>query len=205
MTDNAPLLFWPRALGPYEQNMLCVLNHLQSLHSQADQLNLIEQQLLELPSYPNAVEAKIRYRASLLVLIDLLRQQWKPEIYQGRLYLRPPDFSTKPKTTVDIQHRKEDMRKLLSWERDAQLRKPSVLRFIRMMEKERIYEDRTISIRCLLADGPALSKNLSLIVNTSDSNEKEAGILSVIQPYLQLVENEMRCSKLKLKCIELHN
>src|SRR5262249_3910206 len=137
MTDNPPRLFWPSTIGPYTSQIHGLLAALSQTIDYHKQIELVEQQILHLPSYPNAREEQLRYRAYLLVLVDLLNQQWRPDIRQGQLYLLPPDWSGKAKGDEEIQARKEVLRQSLQWERDAQFQRAAVQEFILMMERER--------------------------------------------------------------------
>ncbi len=203
MIDNTPYLFWPQEIGPYEADLRILLAKLDGTETPSDSISLIEEQIRSLPAYPNSVGARLRYRSYLLVLLDLLRQQWQPEYRQGNLYLRPPTWTQRVKGNQAVQNHKEAIRQSLSWERKAQFQRNSVCEFIRYMEKPRSFNGEMVSIRSLFANGKALAQDLQAIVELNDKEEQKSCIGSIIQPYLQLIAENNRCIHTGLRLLDI--
>jgi len=182
--DSTRYLFWPQPIGPYEYDLQKIIKEL--VANSGDYADWLEEQLPPQQTYPNSEEYTLRFTAFLYVLLDLLRQEWHPEMDQGRLYLVPPKWTEKVRGEDNIAQHKEATRKSLSWERNRQFETASIRSFIRKMEAEKSYGGQPVSIRSLIADGGALSQKLTAILNMSESKQATE-ITKVIQPYLQLV------------------
>lgn len=196
MSDTTPYLFWPQSLGPYESDLNQLLATLEN--EEIPFLERVTVSLKELSYFPNAEEERLRYEAYLRVLGDLLRQEWQPEIWQGRLHLYPPIWTEVVSGEEAVQQHKEAIRKSLSWERKVQFQKQSVREFINYMERERAFAGRSVSIRSLIADGAALAQQLQAISTLNEEVQKDQ-IVSAIEPYLQLVTDEVRCAHTGLR------
>jgi len=194
MSSNSPRLFWPSAIGPYTIQLQQLTAVLATSVDYNEQLEIVKEQIVNLSAYPNVEEAKLRYKAYLLILIDLLNQQWRPIIRQGQLYLTAPDWGGEAGSNEEIQIRKEELRKSLKWERDAQFQRQAVRDFVISMEKEHLFNKMPVSILSLFADGNALAQQLRQIVSLHNPAQQQSRILEVIQPYLQLVTLGTRCS-----------
>lgn len=193
MVDNSPHLFWPQNLGPYDANLRSLFVAFQQITDRELQLDLLGSALESLPFYPNAYEGQLRYRAFLCVLVDLLRQEWRPEFRQGQLYLLPPDLASKTQSETEAQERKNTLRRSLMWERKAQFERASVRDFIRNMEQERPFGGHVVSIRSLIADGQVIAQKLYGILEIEDKRKQQEQITTIIQPYLQLITTGARC------------
>lgn len=190
MSDKTPYLFWPQAIGPYESDLNQLLTALEN--DTAHFLIAVEVCLKELSPYPNAETARLKYNAYLHVLRDLLRQEWLPEVQQGRLYLYPPAWINATNDEQTVHRQKEAIRHSLGWERQAQFQKPSVREFIEYMERERAFAGQSVSIHSLMADGERLACQLQVIASLNEEEQPEQ-IKKVIKPYLQLVTEGARC------------
>ena len=111
----------------------------------------------------------IKYKTSLLVLIDLLSQGWELEIKDKKIYLKMSS-----QNSVD----KNYIRYRLGSEKKAQLNEVSVAKFIASMEKEKDFNGEKISILNLVGD-----KNV-LISRIKRRDNK------IVEPYVQLVTRE---------------
>lgn len=111
----------------------------------------------------------VKYKTSLLVLIDLLSQGWELEIKDKNIYLKMTS-----RNSVD----KNYIRYRLGSEKKAQLNEESVIKFVSSMEKSREYQGRTISVKNLIGD-----KDI-LISRIKSQNCK------IVDPYVQLVTKE---------------
>lgn len=105
--------------------------------------------------------------------LDLVAQGWTVKV--DRL---GPLFSP-PHTLADRVAEKERIRTQEHLRRDEQLRKPSVLRFVRRMERPRPHRGELVSIFDLMRDGRELVDALS----------RDASGRSAIQPYVQVVDD----------------
>jgi len=108
---------------------------------------------------------QLKYLATLNVLIDLAQQGWIFDIKDGTLFLRLESMS---------QDSKEYIRYRLSAERNAQFKIPSVRNFVKGLEKERLYNGRSVSIKNLIGDAELIRKAI-----------KQGRIIT--KPYIQLV------------------
>ncbi|MCC6497877.1 MAG: DUF4338 domain-containing protein [Propionibacteriaceae bacterium] len=105
--------------------------------------------------------------------IDLVAQGWTVKV--DRL---GPLFSL-PAIQVDRDAEKERIRTQEHLRRDEQLRKPSVRRFVKGMERPRPHQGQLVSIFDLMRDGRELAEALK-----GDQSERTA-----IQPYVQIVDD----------------
>ena len=83
----------------------------------------------------------LKYLATINVLKDLVQQGWIFDIKDGKLYLRLDSM---------IQDSKEYIRYRLSAERNAQFKVPSIKGFIKSLEKERLYNGKSVSVKNLI-------------------------------------------------------
>lgn len=193
MEDTSSCLFWPRDIGPYLVELSHLYCKLKNAVSAAEAPTTVRYHLLGLPTYANAAVPRLRYRAYLLVLIDLLRQDWQYMCHQGRIYLLPPSWIESVRGSEAVQTQKAAIRASLSYERQAQLKKPSVQAFIRKMERTHIFKGQSVSIFSLFANGEELANNLTAVLNISQEKLRSEAICGVIQPYLQQVIPDVRC------------
>lgn len=111
---------------------------------------------------------ELKYVASLSVLLDLVQQGWVMDIRDEALYLL---FSAENSNNKDyIKYR-------LSFERNAQFEEKSVVQFVEKMEKKRIFNGKTVSIK-------------SLIGNSTDLIRKIKNGEIIVKPYIQQVTND---------------
>jgi len=109
----------------------------------------------------------LKYLATLNVLKDLVQQGWIFDINNGTLYLRLESMG---------QDSKEYIRYRLSAERNAQFKVPSVKDFIKNLEKERIYNGKSVSVKDLIG-------RADLIREAINNGE------TITKPYIQLVSD----------------
>lgn len=120
---------------------------------------------------------KPRLAAAAHTLIDLVDQGWAVQVDKLGPLLTPPDSHHDRETEKARIRRQEHLR------RDAQLRQPSVRRFVSNMERAHQHGDRLVSIFNLMRDGRELADALEGA--TADSH--------VIQPYVQIVDSTVTC------------
>lgn len=121
--------------------------------------------------------------AAGLVLSDLATQGWIIRVRGNRVHIMPPAAIT------DRAAEKARIRRQELVKRNAQLRKPSVQRFLDSMERQRVHNGRHVSIYSLMRDGRELAQGLRDV--RSHLNNGWADALSkLVDPYLQFVTSE---------------
>lgn len=134
----------------------------------------------------NQVESQ-RYLTAVLLLSDLLNLSWELDYSSTGIELIAPP----PQRRVeDIQEEKKRLRNELAPSVRRQLEQPATADFIRRMEQPHS-QAKHKSIRMLIAEGSELAQRLQSVSTLADS-EKLNALGQVIQPYLQLVEPEVR-------------
>lgn len=118
-----------------------------------------------------------RLAAAAHTVIDLVDQGWSILVDHRRPLLSPPQSHTDRETEKARIRRQEHLR------RNAQLRQPSVRRFIEGMERMHQHADRLVSIFNLMRDGRELANALQ--------SSKDPG--AVIRPYVQIVDTSSNC------------
>lgn len=121
--------------------------------------------------------------AAGLVITDLATQGWTVRVRGDRVEVKPPDPVTDP-LAEKARIRRQELVK-----RNAQLRQPSVQRFLESMERQRLHHARYVSIYSLMRDGRELAAGLRAARN--DMRNGWADSLSrLVDPYLQFVTSE---------------
>ncbi len=121
--------------------------------------------------------------AAGLVMTDLVTQGWTVRVRSERVEIKPPDPVTDP-LAEKARIRRQELVK-----RNAQLRQPSVQRFLEAMERQRLHDGRYVSIYSLMRDGRDLAKGLREA--RTHLNNGWADVLSkLVDPYLQFVTSE---------------
>jgi hypothetical protein len=121
--------------------------------------------------------------AAGLVLADLATQGWTFRARGEHVDVRPPDPASDPLAEKARVRGQELVR------RNAQLRQPSVQRFLESMERLRLHEGRNVSIYSLMRDGRELADGLRAA--RTHLNSGWADVLSkLVDPYLQFVTSE---------------
>ena len=92
--------------------------------------------------------------AAGLVMTDLATQGWTVRVRSERVEVKPPDPVTDP-LAEKARIRRQELVK-----RNAQLRQPSVQRFLESMERQRLHDGRYVSIYSLMRDGRDLAEGL---------------------------------------------
>lgn len=118
-----------------------------------------------------------RLAAAVHTLIDLVDQGWAVQVDKLGPLLSPPDSHLDRETEKARIRRQEHLR------RDAQLRQPSVRRFVTNMERSHQHGHRLVSIFNLMRDGRELA----------DALEAAGDGSHVIQPFVQIVDSSLTC------------
>ena len=161
--------FLPSLSHEYMELFRALLEHL-ARALPLDRNQIIEnaiQAALENADLEDEIE-KLKYIATLHVLIDLSQQGWVFDINGGALTLKMEN------SNVDDKQR---IRYRLSAERNAQFKTGSVQSFVRMMESPKDFGGNMISVRNLFGDP-------QLIIDAMDRGEV------LCEPYIQMVTNE---------------
>lgn len=127
-----------------------------------------------------------RLAAGAHTVIDLVDQGWAITVDKFGPLISAPQAHTERETEKARIRRQEHLR------RDAQLRQPSVRRFIESMEHTHQHGDRLVSIFNLMRDGRELA----------DALEADPGRTDTIQPYVQVVDSSVTC---ELTGFKLHD
>jgi len=133
------------------------------------------------------------YRATWLFLRDLLRAGWICRWYEGTFEIAPPYKETSVKNHHDIQREKNTIRNAM---RQTRIERALEAReFINRMENPNPAGIAKIPITKLVADGESLYKDLQTVKRSKKRDTKLKAINKIIDPYLQLVEENKRCSE----------
>lgn len=121
--------------------------------------------------------------AAGLVMTDLAVQGWKVRVHGKDVEVKPPDPAT------DKLAEKERIRRQELVKRNAQLRQPSVERFLESMERKRLHDGKHVSIYSLMRDGRELAGSLREARARLNNYGAEA-LSKSVDPYLQFVTSE---------------
>lgn len=121
--------------------------------------------------------------AAGLVMTDLATQGWTVRVRSERVSVRPPDPVTDP-LAEKARIRGQELVK-----RNAQLRQPSVQRFLESVERQRLHEGRYVSIFSLMRDGRELADGLREARAHLDNGWADT-LSKVVDPYLQFITSE---------------
>ncbi len=135
--------------------------------------------------------------AAGLVLTDLVIQGWPLRVRRGTVEVTPP-----ASVTTNHAAEKERIRRQELVKRDAQLQEPSVKSFVRSMEIARLFDDRLVSIFSLMRDGRELSKVLQK-ARVHNNNGWANALEQIVDPYLQFVSDNARCSFTGLRLVDI--
>ena len=174
----------PSFRGGYLERFLYLVEGIDELGS-SRQREAIERELQWCRSRSGETLDHLRYRATLMVLRDLLGQGWRIRFRQKSIFLVRPDYSHGGDAQLDPSIVKAQIREALSEERLSKLELPATRRFIGEIERE---TKRHKSILDLIADGAALASELQRM----PVNATIADLRSVVSPYLQLIEADAR-------------
>ena len=137
------------------------------------------------------VADKAKARAFALVVSDLIAQGWSVRCSDSAVLVKAPRRTVNKKyLDKNVVQAQEQLK------RDEQLRKPSVIKFIRSMETKRLFGSEFVSIFSLMRDGRELADKLRTVDDASHLTE-------VIQPYVQIVETGKICSHTGLRLMDI--
>src|SRR5581483_6844159 len=121
--------------------------------------------------------------AAGLVVSDLTTQGWIIRVRGARVDIRPPEPVT------DTAAEKARIRRQELVKRNAQLRQPSVQRFLGSMERQRLHKGQYVSIYSLMRDGRELANGLRQARTHLDNGWADA-LSNLVDPYIEFVTSE---------------
>jgi hypothetical protein len=128
---------------------------------------------------------RLKYRAILMVLRDVMGQGWRTQYRRHSIFLTRPDYTHGKHLGLDHALVKEQIRAALREERLAKIATTSTKRFIRGMESP---SKGKLPILDLVTPGKELARDLRRL----PKEPVPADLLKVIDPYLQLVRGNAR-------------
>ena len=134
--------------------------------------------------------------AAGMVLCDLAQQGWSVRIRAKQVQVQLPE-----EAQSDAMAEKQRVRSQELIKRDAQLREPAVRRFVRSMETRRLGAQGFASIFSLMRDGRDLSTQLEALRGSGGGSP--GGYKSVVDPYIQFVNDEDRCEFTDLRLLDI--
>ena len=164
-------------------------SHKMALASEDDREEIIRSEVeWALNSHGNPRQQAI-YQAVWLLLRDLLRIGWMPRWNEdtATLEIAPPQPHKKPRSHADIHAHKQGRRQIMAHERHTRL--VQATDFIRRMEAP----IRGVPITALIADGAQLAADLRAVAQLQSREERVEALRQCVHPYLQLVEEGVRC------------
>lgn len=129
-----------------------------------------------------------RFVLAASVLCDLRAQGWQMRVDHAGIEVASPDFDD-----VHREEAKAQVRASHLLERDEQLRQPAVRRFIRQMERQRLWRGQWRSIFSVMRDGRELSAKLHLAASEGDLTTRLALLRNAIDPYVQVIAQNETC------------
>ena len=123
------------------------------------------------------------------VVVDILAQGWSIRQRGQKIVLEEP--KTEGATPMDIKQR---IRTGHLFERDAQLREPSVIEFIKSMEQRRLGPKGWVSVFSLMRDGRELADKLRVATSEMDERKRSELLEGAVAPYIQAVQTDALCS-----------
>jgi Domain of unknown function (DUF4338) len=128
---------------------------------------------------------QLRYKATLMVMNDLVGQGWRVQYRQRSIFLGRPDYTRGRLSQLDPATVKAQIRNSMLEERLAKIALPATVKFIQLMERP---NQRGRRISDLIGDGVRLAQDLQSLSPGAGVDE----VRSVVSPYLQIVEGEAR-------------
>jgi len=136
--------------------------------------------------------------AAGLVISDLVTQGWALRVRGERVEIRPPDPVSGDRAAEKARVRRQELVK-----RNAQLRQPSVQRFLNSMERQRLHKGEFVSIYSLMRDGRELADGLRE-ARTHLNNGWAGALCSLVDPYLEFVTSaDASCAHTGLRLMDV--
>jgi hypothetical protein len=132
---------------------------------------------------------ELKFSTCSSVILDLLEQGWNVHVAKSVVEVIPPDKGDESAGDNKIRVRNAH---LVS--RNADLSRPAVRKFIDAIETPRLTRAGWHSIHSLMRDGKTLSDQLRTIRSACNPSQLPAQLRTAIDPYLEAVDGEDRCS-----------
>ena len=132
------------------------------------------------------------------VVVDIVAQGWTLKPRRQKITLEEP--KTEGATPIEIKQR---IRAGHLFERDAQLREPAVVEFVKGMEQRRLGPQGWVSIFSLMRDGRELAGKLKAAGAELDEAKRAEFLVGVVSPYVQVVETDGVCSMTGLRLTDI--
>ena len=132
------------------------------------------------------------------VVVDMMAQGWKLKPSRLKIVLEQP--SNEGATPLE---KKAQVRAGHLLERDAQLREPSVVEFVKSMEQRRLGTNGWVSIFSLMRDGRDLAGKLKAAAAEADEAKRSELLSGAVSPYVQAVETDAVCSLTGLRLTDI--
>lgn len=140
---------------------------------------------------------KQQVRVIISVLFDLRSQGWMFVVDNGQVRI------SRPEQIVDEQQAKAHIRVGHAVEREAQLRKPSVRKFVRQMEEPRLFGEQWVSIFSLMRDGRDLAAGLACLRQTANGAGSSPSVQQSLDPYIQVIRGPEKCEHTGLRLMDV--
>lgn len=132
------------------------------------------------------------YRAIWLLLRDLLRARWICRWRHAVLEVAPPPEDRTPRSTEELNAAKASAREVLV---DARREKLIEAReFIERMENPPVQGLARVPVDALIGNGAVLAAHLRRIAALRGRDRQIASLRESVRPYLQLVQENERCT-----------
>ena len=131
---------------------------------------------------------QLKFALAVNIMLDLLTIGWTARVRRGKVEIAAPQ-----EESLDVNQTKAMIRQGHLADRHAQLSKPSVLEFIRSMERRTLTEKGWHSIFSLMRDGASLAADLARVARIRDHDDQSATLAKTVAPYLELVTENARC------------
>lgn len=141
----------------------------------------------------------LELRAVALLLSDLIDQGWEVAADNDSIQLQPPGLRLVGEST---EQAKERLRRTLQTGRDRQLGDPGVQKFLGRMHRVVPRAQGPSSIADVIDDGAELAKLLRPLAG-SPPEEVASRLKSVIDPIVEVCDEEAKCSVTGLRLIEI--
>lgn len=141
----------------------------------------------------------LELRAVALLLSDLIDQGWEVTADNDKIQLQPPGLRLVGEST---EQAKERLRRALQTGRDRQLGDPGVQKFIGRMHRVVLRAQGRSSIADVIDDGAELAELLRPLVGLL-REEASARLKSVIDPIIEVCDEEAKCSVTGLRLIDI--
>lgn len=126
------------------------------------------------------------------LLLDLLLQDWNLMINRKRISIELENLDENDR---NLNEEKAKIRRRHLLARDLQLKQPTVIDFVRSMEKRRLTPKGWHSIFSLMRDGSELRRQLETVTHLSTEGDKIKALQEIVRPYIQIVEPGVKCSE----------